>query len=366
MDFFLYFCRNAKNMAGKNHLVIMAGGIGSRFWPVSTPEKPKQFVDILGTGNSLLQLTVKRFERVCNIEDVWVVTSSRYKEIVREQLPSLPESNILLEPCMRNTAPCIAYAAWKIKKKDASANIIVSPADHVVTDTEEFRRVMKEGLLFTEGEDRILTVGMRPSRPETGYGYIKVRENEGEGEIRKVEGFKEKPDRRTAEEYLNAGGYLWNSGIFIWNVATIEKAFRKEQPEIARIFDELEKSFYTPGEQETVNRRFPECKNISIDYAVMEHAHNIYVFPADFGWSDLGTWGSLHDLSEKDTEGNAVVGERVRLVECRDCIVRVSPEKPMVVQGLEGYIVAEHNGVFLICKTAEEQRIKEFSSRLQE
>lgn len=353
-------------MAGKNHLVIMAGGIGSRFWPLSTPEKPKQFVDILGTGNSLLQLTVKRFEKVCNIEDVWVVTSSRYKEIVREQLPSLPEANILLEPCMRNTAPCIAYAAWKIKKKDASANIIVSPADHVVADTEEFRRVMKEGLLFTEGEDRILTVGMRPSRPETGYGYIKVRETEGEGEIRKVEGFKEKPDRRTAEEYLNAGGYLWNSGIFIWNVATIEKAFRKEQPEIARIFDELEKNFYTLGEQEAVNRQFPECKNISIDYAVMEHAHNIYVLPADFGWSDLGTWGSLHDLSEKDTEGNAMVGERVCLVECRDCIVRVSPEKKMVVQGLDGYIVAEHNGVFLICKTAEEQRIKEFSARLQE
>nr|MDE5638485.1 mannose-1-phosphate guanylyltransferase [Odoribacter sp.] len=167
-------------------------------------------------------------------------------------------------------------------------------------------------------------------------------------------------------EYLNAGGYLWNSGIFIWNVVTIEKAFRKEQPEIAHIFAELEKSFYTPGEQEAVNRRFPECKNISIDYAVMEHAHNIYVFPTDFGWSDLGTWGSLHDLSEKDTEGNAVVGGRVNLVECRDCIVRVSPEKPMVVQGLEGYIVAEHNGGVLICKTADEQRIKEFTSRLQE
>ena len=353
-------------MAGTNHLVIMAGGVGSRFWPVSTPEKPKQFIDILGTGSSLLQLTVKRFEKVCDIEHVWVVTSARYRELVREQLPLLPESNILLEPCMRNTAPCIAYAAWKIKKRDASANIIVSPADHIVTDVEEFRRVMEEGLLFTAGEDRILTVGMRPSRSETGYGYIKVKENTGEGEIREVEGFKEKPDRQTAEEYLRAGGYLWNSGIFVWNVATIEKAFRKEQPEIACIFDELEKDFYTPGEQEAVNRRFPECKNISIDYAVMEHARNIYVFPADFGWSDLGTWGSLHELSEKDTDRNAVVGEGVRLVECKDCVVRVSPDKPMVLQGLEGYIVAEHNGVFLICKVEEEQRIKEFTSRLQE
>ena len=366
MDFFLYFCKNTKDMAGKNHLVIMAGGIGSRFWPVSTPEKPKQFIDILGTGSSLLQLTVKRFEHVCDMDHVWVVTSARYKELVREQLPLLPESNILLEPCMRNTAPCIAYAVWKIKKKDASANIIVSPADHIVTDVEEFRRVMEEGLLFTAGEDRILTVGMRPFRPETGYGYIKVKEGSGEGEIREVEGFKEKPDRETAEEYLRAGGYLWNSGIFIWNVATVEKAFRKEQPEIARIFDELEECFYSPGEQEVVNRCFPECKNISIDYAVMEHAHNIYVFPADFGWSDLGTWGSLHELSGKDANRNAVVGEGVRLVECRDCVVRVSPDKPMVLQGLEGYIVAEHDGVFLICKAVEEQRIKEFSAQLQE
>lgn len=349
-----------------NHLIIMAGGIGSRFWPVSTPEKPKQFIDILGTGSSLLQLTVKRFEKVCASENMWVVTSSRYKDIVREQLPLLPETNILLEPCMRNTAPCIAYAVWKIKKKDASANIIVSPADHIVTDVEEFHRVMEEGLLFTAGEERILTVGMRPFRPETGYGYIKEGEVVGDGEIRKVEGFKEKPDRLTAEKYLKATGYLWNSGIFIWNVATIEKAFRKEQPEMARIFDRLEACFYTPMEQEAVNNAFPECKNISIDYAVMEHAHNIYVFPADFGWSDLGTWGSLHELSEKDAEKNAVIGKGVRLTECKDCIVRVSPDKRMVLQGLEGYIVAEHNGVFLICRAEEEQRIKEFSSLLQD
>lgn len=353
-------------MAQNNHLVIMAGGIGSRFWPVSTPEKPKQFIDILGTGYSLLQLTVKRFEKVCPIENVWVVTSAKYKAIVREQLPAIPETNILLEPCMRNTAPCIAYAAWKIKMKDPMANVIVSPADHIVTDVEEFRRVMKEGLEFTAGENRILTVGICPSRPETGYGYIKVKPATVEGAIREVEGFKEKPDRITAEKYLREGGYLWNSGIFIWNVTTIERAFRHEQPEIARIFDGLEHSFYTSGEQEEVNRVFPECKNISIDYAVMEHAHNIYVFPADFGWSDLGTWGSLHELSEKDMDLNAVVGEGVHLVECKDCVVRVSPDKRMVLQGLEGYIIAEDHGVFLICKAKEEQRIKEFSAKLQD
>lgn len=353
-------------MVANNHLVIMAGGIGSRFWPVSVPEKPKQFIDILGTGSSLLQLTVKRFEKVCPKENIWVVTSAAYKDLVREQLPDIPETNILLEPCMRNTAPCIAYAAWKIKKKNPAANVIVSPADHIVTDVEEFRRVMEEGLLFTAAEDRILTIGMRPSRPETGYGYIKVKDAEGRGEIREVEGFKEKPDRMTAEQYLGEGGYLWNAGIFIWNVATIEKAFRKEQPEMARIFDGLESCFYATGEQEAVNRMFPECKNISIDYAVMEHAHNIYVFPADFGWSDLGTWGSLYELSDKDTGLNAVVGEGVRLVECKDCVVRVSPDKKMVLQGLEGYIVAEYKDVFLICKAKEEQRIKEFSAKLNE
>ncbi|WP_251620391.1 mannose-1-phosphate guanylyltransferase [Odoribacter lunatus] len=351
-------------MIENNHLVIMAGGIGSRFWPVSTPEKPKQFIDILGIGRSLLQLTVKRFEDVCSSENVWVVTSVNYKNIVREQLPEVPETNILTEPCMRNTAPCIAYAAWKIKKRNSAANIIVSPADHIVTDVEEFRRVMKKGLLFTAGENRILTVGMRPHRPETGYGYIKVRESAEVGEIREVDGFKEKPDRQKAEEYLNVGGYLWNSGIFVWNVATIEKVFRQKQPDMARIFDELEGYFYTLEEQDAVNRWFPECENISIDYAIMEHAHNIYVFPADFGWSDLGTWGSLHELSEKDSDKNAVVGKGVRLVECRDCVVRVSADKRMVVQGLDGYIVAEHKGVLLVCNMKDEQRIKEFSKML--
>lgn len=223
---------------------------------------------------------------------------------------------------------------------------------------------MKKGLLFTAGENRILTVGMRPHRPETGYGYIKVRESAEVGEIREVDGFKEKPDRQKAEEYLNVGGYLWNSGIFVWNVATIEKVFRQKQPDMARIFDELEGYFYTLEEQDAVNRWFPECENISIDYAIMEHAHNIYVFPADFGWSDLGTWGSLHELSEKDSDKNAVVGKGVRLVECRDCVVRVSADKRMVVQGLDGYIVAEHKGVLLVCNMKDEQRIKEFSKML--
>lgn len=340
----------------------MAGGVGSRFWPMSTPEKPKQFIDVLGTGRTLLQLTADRFSGICPPENVWVVTAEKYRDIVKEQLPEVSDDHILLEPCMRNTAPCIAYVSWKIKKRYPEANLVVSASDHIVTDVEEFVRVIRKGLEFTGSEDRILTLGMKPTRPETGYGYIKMeREALGEGEIRKVEGFKEKPDRMTAEKYLQEGGYTWNSGIFLWSVSTVEKAFRSYQPKMSALFDSLEDYFYTEKEREIIGQKFPDCEKISVDYAIMEHAQNIYVFPADFGWSDLGTWGSLYELSRKDKEGNAIIGERVKMVECRDCIVHLSGEHQIVLQGLEGYIVAEQNGVILICRKEEEQRIKEFS-----
>lgn len=344
-----------------NHVVIMAGGIGSRFWPMSTPEKPKQFIDILGTGQTLLQATVERFRGICPIENVWVVTSRKFKELVKEQLPGLPDSNILLEPCMRNTAPCVAYVTWKIKKKHPDANLVISASDHIVTDPEEFRKVIRKGLEFTAGGERILTLGMKPTRPETGYGYIEVKSGNREGEIQKVEHFKEKPDRVTAESYLKAGNYTWNSGIFLWTAETVTKAFRKYRPGLAAVFDELDGYYYTPEEQERIDEIFPRCEKISIDYAIMEQAPNIYVFPADFGWSDLGTWGSLHELSEKDVCSNAVIGSQVKLVECKDCVVRVDDGMKMVLQGLEGYIVAEKNGVVLICRKEDEQRIKEFS-----
>lgn len=340
----------------------MAGGVGSRFWPMSTPEKPKQFRDVLGTGKTLLQLTADRFAAICPPENIWVVTSEKYRDIVKEQLPEISDSHILLEPCMRNTAPCVAYVSWKIKKKYPQANLVVSASDHVVTDVEEFVRVIRKGLEFTESGDRILTLGMKPTRPETGYGYIKMkREAIGEEEIRKVEGFKEKPNRETAAKYLQEGGYTWNSGIFLWSVSTLEKAFRSYQPQMSALFDSMEDYFYTEKEWEMVRQRFPDCEKISVDYAIMEHAQNIYVFLADFGWSDLGTWGSLYELSGKDEEGNAVIGEKVKMVECRDCIVHLSGKHQIVLQGLDGYIVAEQNGVILICKKEEEQRIKEFS-----
>ncbi|MEG2792026.1 MAG: mannose-1-phosphate guanylyltransferase [Odoribacter sp.] len=353
-----------------NHLVIMAGGVGSRFWPMSTPEKPKQFIDVLGTGRTLLQLTVDRFTGICPVKNVWVVTSVRYRELVKTQLPGIPDSNILLEPCMRNTAPCIAYVAWKIKQRDPEANLVISPADHIVMDVPEFVRVVRKGLEFVKDRERILTLGMLPTRPETGYGYIKVKNEtlqagDGEaGEIREVEAFKEKPDLLTAEKYLTEGGYYWNAGIFIWNVKTVEKAFRENQPDIAVIFDDLNEVYYTDNEQTAINLKFPTCKNVSIDYAIMERAHHIYVFPANFGWSDLGTWGSLYEQLPKDEMKNAIVGD-VCMVESNDCVVHVSGDKKMVIQGLEDYIIAEQDNVFLICRKADEQRIKEFSVKLK-
>ena len=339
----------------------MAGGIGSRFWPMSTPEYPKQFIDVMGCGKSLIQLTVERFAALCPMRNFWVVTSEKYKDIVREQLPELPEENILLEPEARNTAPCIGYACWKIRKNHPKANIVVTPADALVINTTEFARVIREALDFTAERKAIVTVGIRPSRPETGYGYICIDEEAGQGEIRKVEAFKEKPDLQTAQSYVSAGNYLWNAGIFVWNVETITEAIRKYTPALAETMDEMATDFYTEKEKESVKRLFPTCENISIDYAVMEKASEIYTLPAEFGWSDLGSWGSLHTLLPQDEQGNAAVGTKVKMVDCKGCVVHVQEEKQVVLEGLDGYIVAEKGGRLLVCRLESEQQIKEFS-----
>ena len=351
-------------MKQTNHVVIMAGGIGSRFWPMSTPECPKQFLDVLGCGKTLLQLTVDRFKGICPSENIWVVTSGKYAEIVRQQLPQIPESNILKEPCMRNTAPCIAYVSWKIKKRQPNANIVVTPSDHIVMDVQEFQRVINSSLDFTADSDAILTLGMKPTRPETGYGYIEADLSTASStnhEIYRVDAFKEKPDLITAEKYVSQPNFFWNAGIFIWNVNAIVNSIRVYQPEIAKIFETLFPYFYTAMEQEMVDKYFPECTNISVDYAILEKADEIFVFPADFGWSDLGTWGSLHTLLDKDCANNACVGNNVRLIESNNCIVHTAQNKRVVIQGLDGYIVAEKDGTLLICKLSEEQHIKEFS-----
>ncbi len=342
----------------ENHVVIMAGGIGSRFWPMSTPERPKQFLDVLGCGRTLIQMTVDRFLPLCPIERVWVVTSEAYRDIVREQLPQLPPENILLEPASRNTAPCIALACWKIRAAHPAANVVVSPADALVLDSGEYRRVISLALDFTADSDAIVTMGIKPSRPETGYGYIDA---EGEGEIRHVRAFREKPSPETAGRYFREGHYLWNAGIFVWNIDTITSAIRQYAPQIASIMDTLAPYFHTAQEAEQTRRLFPLCEKISIDYAVMEKSSSVYTVPSDFGWSDLGTWGSLRANSEKDTDGNALSGSpEVTVYDCEGCVVRVSTLKKVVLEGLKDYIVAEKDGTLMVCRLSEEQRIKDF------
>lgn len=348
-----------------NHLVIMAGGIGSRFWPMSTPECPKQFVDVLGCGRTFIQLTVDRFKDVVPAENVWVVTSEAYRDIVAEQLPDMPKGNILLEPCRRNTAPCIAYVSWRIKLKDPKANIVVSPSDHLVLNVPEFQRVISSALQYASETDAIVTLGMKPTRPETGYGYIQTDLSaacERNKEIFRVDAFKEKPDLKTAQEYVKKDNMLWNAGIFVWNINTIINALRVYAPQINGIFEGMQNVLGTKDEQAAIRERFPQCENISIDYAILEKADEIYCFPASFGWSDLGTWGSLRENTVQDAGGNAVIGSNVKLYETKNCVVHVAQERRVVVQGLDGYIVAEKDNTLLICKLSEEQRIKEFSA----
>ncbi len=351
-------------MAHNNHLVIMAGGVGSRFWPMSTAEKPKQFIDVLGVGRSLLQLTFDRFQGICQPENIWVVTNKRYAALVKEQLPDIPERNILCEPCRRNTAPCIAYVSWRIKATDAHANIVVSPSDHIVMNITEFRRVVKQCLSFTGESDSILTLGMKPTHPETGYGYIQADLSYSSArnkEIFRVDSFREKPDLETAEQYIKNKSYFWNAGIFIWNVKTIVNAFRVYQPSMSKIFESLDEVYGTEKEQEMIDLRYPECENISVDYAIMEKAEEIFVCPSDFGWSDLGTWGSLLQQTKHDLFGNSLIGDNISIYDTKNCIIHTTEEKKVVVQGLDGYIVAEKDNTLLICKLSEEQKIKQYT-----
>lgn len=347
-----------------NHVVIMAGGVGSRFWPMSTPDCPKQFIDVLGCGRTFIQMTFDRFKGLVSPENVWVVTSAKYADIVRRQLPEIPVTNILLEPCRRNTAPCIAYVSWRIKSQDSSANIVVTPSDHMVTDVITFQKVIQGALDFTSESDAIVTLGMTPTRPETGYGYIQAdfaSPSMKNKNIFAVDKFREKPDLATAKEYVKQKEFLWNAGIFVWKAETIVQSIRIYQPEMAEIFDGLVPVYGTEEEQRRIDEEFPKCNNISIDYAVLEPAEEKFVYPASFGWSDVGTYGSLFTLLEKDASNNAVVGQRVDLYDSSNCIIHTSDEKRVVIQGLDGYIVSEKDNTLLICKLANEQEIKKYS-----
>lgn len=341
------------------HLVIMAGGIGSRFWPISTPQCPKQFLDITGCGRTLIQQAYDRFSGIIEPENVWVVTNKDFKEKVVEQLGSIPEEQILLEPCMRNTAPCIAYVSWKILKKDPEALAIVVPSDHIVLDVPAFQETIKRGLAFISGDNRILTLGMKPNRPETGYGYILQGEDVEQG-IYRLDSFKEKPDLQTAIGYLQHGKYTWNSGIFLWPVDTIVQEIRKYASQIATIMDEMYGSLGTVKEHDTVELFFPKCEKISIDYAVMEKTQLAYVLPSEFQWSDLGTWGSMYVLSTKDENGNVVINDNARIIDAKNCVINISEERQIIVQGINNCIIAEKDGTMLICQMENEQMIKDW------
>lgn len=341
------------------HLVIMAGGIGSRFWPLSTPQHPKQFIDITGCGRTMIQQTFDRFEGIIDIDHVWVVTSANYKDLVADQLKGINTQHILLEPCMRNTAPCVAYVSWKIQKEDPEALIVVAPSDHLVLNVSAFQETVRKGLDFVAAGNRILTLGMTPTRPETGYGYIEQGEALCPG-IYKLASFREKPNLPTAIEYLQKGGFTWNSGMFLWSVSTIVSELRVHASQIAGVMDEMADSFFTTEEQTKVNELFPTCEKISIDYSVMEKTQLAYVCPSEFGWSDLGTWGSLHTLTKQDEHDNAVIGDGVKLIEAEGNMIKMPNGKQVVIQGLKNCIISEHNNTLLICQLSEEQRIKDW------
>ncbi len=350
-------------MNENNYLVILAGGAGSRFWPISSEELPKQFLDILGCGRTLIQLTLERFNGLIPKENVWVVTAEKYREIVMEQLPEIPSGNILCEPCRRNTAPCICYVSWKIKKLNTKANIVVSPSDHLVVDIQAFQSAIDDSLSFAAETDAVVTLGLKPTRPETGYGYIKADltySSSRKHNIFRVDEFKEKPTLEVAKEYIQSPNYLWNSGIFIWNVNTIINAFRVYEPEVSSIFEELMPYYGTDKEQNKIDESYPQCKNISVDYAILEKAEEIFVFPASFSWSDLGTWNSLREQSDMDKYGNVCIGDNIKLYDTYNTIIHTCNKKEVIVEGLDGYVVAEKEGKLLVCRLSEEQRIKLF------
>ncbi len=341
----------------------MAGGVGSRFWPFSRAKVPKQFLDILGTGKTLIQQTIDRFDGIIPRENIFVVTNEDYSEIVKSQLKFLKDHQILLEPVGRNTAPCIAYGVSKISTVNQNANIIVCPSDHVILDTQEFQSVINESLKYVSNNDSLLTLGIHPSRPDTGYGYIQFHHDEDT--IKKVKTFTEKPDVELAKTFIESGDFLWNSGIFIWNINSIESALEKFLPEVSELFFTDKSKYYTKKEKAFIRSVYSQCRNISIDYGIMEKASNVFVFPSDFGWTDLGTWRSLYETKKKDNDKNVIDG-KVLLNDTNNCIIKSDGDKLMVVDGLDNYIVVQHEDVVMICRKEYEQQVKNFVTDIKQ
>ncbi len=344
------------------YCVIMAGGIGARFWPMSRTSHPKQFIDILGTGKTLIQQTYERFTKVCPEENILIVTNEIYKDLVMDQLPGIKDNQVLCEPSRRNTAPCIAYAAYKIQSENQDAVMVVAPSDHIILKEDIFSDVINAALNTTEKNDWLLTLGIEPSRPDTGYGYIQFNDEityKEDARIKKVKTFTEKPNLEMAQSFLDSGDFLWNSGIFIWSLKSILNAFQSYLPEVNDIFKEGIGKYNSDQEVQFIHGTYSICKKISIDYGIMEKADNVYVLASDFGWSDLGTWGSLYAIRNKDDNGNAIIGRNVLTYDSSNCIINVPEDKLVVLQGLEDYIVVEDDGVLLVCKMQDEQKIRQ-------
>lgn len=349
-------------MNKNNFCVIMAGGIGSRFWPMSRITSPKQFIDVLGTGETLIQQTINRFRKICPIENIYVVTNDIYRETVKEQIPDMDDEQILCEPLRRNTAPCIAYANFKIQSINPNANIVVAPSDHIILKEDVFINVIESALEATAKNDWLITLGIQPSRPDTGYGYIQFDKNwkdERDERIHKVKTFTEKPKLELAEQFLKSGDFLWNAGIFVWSLKSIQKAFDTHLSEVSSIFKDGIGMYNTPREELFIENAYSICKNISIDYGVMEKADNVYVLSSDFGWSDLGTWGSLYAIREKDEKENTILGKNVMTYDTKKTLVNVKGNRLVVLQGLEDYIVVDDDNILLVCKRTDEQSIKQ-------
>ncbi|RZM19853.1 MAG: mannose-1-phosphate guanylyltransferase [Pedobacter sp.] len=344
-----------------NFALIMAGGVGSRFWPVSRTEHPKQFIDFFGVGKTLIQSTYDRFLRICPPENIFIVTNEIYIDLIKEQLPELGDNQILAEPVMRNTAPCIAYGSMKIAELNPNATIVVAPSDHTIADQDGFVAAIEQALAAASANDCLLTLGIKPSRPDTGYGYIQYVDNTlpSDNKIHKVKLFTEKPNLELAKSFIQSGDFLWNAGIFIWSAKSINNSFRKHLPDMFDIFQAGQSAYNTIDESGFIGSAYQQCTNISIDFAIMEKADNVYVLPTDFGWSDLGTWASIYDMAEKDYVGNAVIpSEQVIMFDSSNCMVNVPHEKLVILQGLHDYIVVESNNTLLICPRAEEQSVK--------
>jgi mannose-1-phosphate guanylyltransferase len=353
-------------MQNKNHYVaIMAGGIGSRFWPMSRTAYPKQFLDVLNTGKTLVQWTYERYAKFIPAENIYIVTSDEYVDIVKTQLPQLPIENILAEPSKKNTAPCIAYISFKLAQINPDARFIVAPSDHLILEEDRFQDIALQALDFVEHIKALVTLGIQPTHPNTGYGYIQYEGLEVTKGVYKVKTFTEKPDLEIAKSFLESGDFLWNAGIFAWKASSILAAFEKYQPEMYELFDQEKVHFNTPEEIQAIQRIYPQCTNISIDIAIMEKANNVYVMPASFGWSDLGTWNSAYENMEKDYLGNAVASDNVIVIDATKCMINSPKDKLVVVQGLDDFIVVDTKDVLLICSKDKEQSIKEYVAEVK-